>query len=105
MLVGWRLTFGLLSVIALLLVGWIIAKVPDFVGERETEWPSLSQVFVVPGIRLVLAVTLLFVLAHNLLYTYIAPRLDVARLLERSDPLREGADRRWKAADSGPAAP
>lgn len=75
MLVGWRLTFGLLSVIALLLVGWIIAKVPDFSGERETERPSLSQVFVVPGIRPVLAVTLLFVLAHNLLYTYIAPIL------------------------------
>lgn len=74
-LAGWRLTFGLLSVIALLLVGWIIAKVPDFAGEPETQRPSLAQVFAVPGVRPVLAVTLCFVLAHNLLYTYIAPLL------------------------------
>jgi predicted MFS family arabinose efflux permease len=72
---GWRLTFGLLSVIALLLAGWIIAKVPDFAGEPETERPSLAHVFAVPGARPVLAVTLCFVLAHNLLYTYIAPIL------------------------------
>lgn len=32
-LAGWRLTFGLLSVIALPLLGWIIAKVRDFAGE------------------------------------------------------------------------
>lgn len=74
-LAGWRLTFGLLSVIALLLVGWIVAKVPDFAGEPETQRPSLAQVFAVPGVRPVLAVTLCFVLAHNLLYTYIAPLL------------------------------
>jgi predicted MFS family arabinose efflux permease len=74
-LAGWRLTFGLLSVIALLLAGWIIAKVPDFAGEPETQRPSLAQVFVVSGVRPVLGVTLCFVLAHNLLYTYIAPLL------------------------------
>jgi len=74
-LAGWRLTFGLLSVIALLLAGWIIAKVPDFAGEPEAQRPSLVQVFAVPGVRPVLALTLCFVLAHNLLYTYVAPLL------------------------------
>ncbi|MEH6773559.1 MAG: MFS transporter [Cereibacter changlensis] len=75
LLAGWRLTFGLLSLAALLLVGWIQAKVPDFDGEAETQRPSLAEVFAVPGVRPVLAVTLCFVLAHNLLYTYIAPLL------------------------------
>lgn len=84
-LAGWRLAFGLLSVIALLLIGWIIAKVPDFAGEVETERPSLAQVFAVPGVRPVLAVTLCFVLAHNLLYTYIAPLLAGHRMAERVD--------------------
>lgn len=79
-LAGWRLTFGLLSVIALLLVGWIIAKVPDFAGEAESERPSLAAVFAVPGVRPVLAVTLCFVLTHNLLYTYIAPILTGHRM-------------------------
>lgn len=48
---------------------------PDFAGETETQRPSLLQVFALPGVRPVLAVTLCFVLAHNLLYTYIAPLL------------------------------
>lgn len=84
-LAGWRLTFGLLSVIALLLAGWIIAKVPDFAGEPETQRPSLAQVFAVPGVRPVLAVTLCFVLAHNLLYTYIAPLLAGHRMMGQID--------------------
>jgi len=84
-LVGWRLTFGLLSVIALLLGGWIIAKVPDFAGEPETQRSSLIQVFAIPGVRPVLAVTLFFVLAHNLLYTYIAPLLAGHRMIGHID--------------------
>ncbi|PZU83501.1 MAG: MFS transporter [Shinella sp.] len=74
-LAGWRLTFGLLSLVALLLLGWIVAKVPDFAGEVETERPSLPQALAIPGVRWVLATTLCFVLAHNILYTYIAPLL------------------------------
>lgn len=84
-LAGWRLTFGLLSVIALLLAGWTIAKVPDFSGEPEAQRLSLAQVFVVPGVRPVLAVTLCFVLAHNLLYTYIAPLLVGYRMTGQID--------------------
>lgn len=82
---GWRLIFGLLSVIALLLVGWIVAKVPDFAGEPDTQRPSLAQVFAVPGVRPVLAVTLSFVLAHNLLYTYIAALLTGHHMADQID--------------------
>ncbi|MFT4089953.1 MAG: MFS transporter [Asticcacaulis sp.] len=84
-LVGWRLVFGSLSVIALLLIVWIIAKVPDFAGESEAKRPSLTQVFAVPGVRSVLAVILCFVLAHNLLYTYIAPILAGHRMANQID--------------------
>lgn len=84
-LAGWRPTFGSLSVIALLLVGWIIAKVPDFDGEATTERPSLAEVLAVPGIRPVLGVTICFVLAHNILYTYIAPWLAVHGVVGETD--------------------
>jgi predicted MFS family arabinose efflux permease len=74
---GWRVAFGAMSLIAILLIGWVLAKVPDFAGE-ENEAPktSLGSVFVMPGIRPILFVTLAFVLAHNILYTYIAPLLE-----------------------------
>lgn len=73
--VGWRITFGVMSVLTLVLIGWVVAKVPDFPGQRADQRLSIGSVFMLPGIRPVLFVTLAFVLAHNVLYTYIAPFL------------------------------
>ncbi|MES2175049.1 MAG: MFS transporter [Pseudomonadota bacterium] len=85
MLVGWQLAFGLLSAVALMLAIWILAVVPDFDGETRADRPSLAQVFKIPGVRPVLMVTLSFVLAHNILYTYVAPLLDQLRLVGQAD--------------------
>lgn len=85
MLVGWQLAFGLLSAVALMLAIWILAVVPDFDGETRADRPSLAQVFKIPGVPPVLMVTLSFVLAHNILYTYVAPLLDQLRLVGQAD--------------------
>lgn len=84
-LVGWRIAFGLLSAVAFLLVGWILMAVPDFPGEAEKDRPSLAHVFAMPGVRPVLAVTLCFVLAHNILYTYVAPLLTIHGFADQID--------------------
>eukprot|EP01031_Cornospumella_fuschlensis_P007497 gene7497-9287_t len=42
---GWRLTFGLLSVAAILLVGWSLWALPDFPGQRGERRQPLSSVF------------------------------------------------------------
>ncbi|NBD11129.1 MFS transporter [Corallococcus silvisoli] len=73
--VGWRVTFGIMSVLALALVGWVFARLPDFPGQTGERHTSIRKVFLLPGLRSVLFVTLAFVLAHNVLYTYIAPFL------------------------------
>jgi predicted MFS family arabinose efflux permease len=73
---GWRFAFLGMSLISVLLIGWVLRKVPDFPGEEDGRRPSLRAVFVMPGVRPALFVTLLFVLAHNVLYTYIAPLLE-----------------------------
>ncbi|SEU25300.1 Predicted arabinose efflux permease, MFS family [Myxococcus fulvus] len=78
--VGWRVTFGIMSGLTLVLVGWVLARVPDFPGQPEDQRLSLTRVFLMPGIRPVLFVTLAFVLAHNVLYTYIAPFLGTVGL-------------------------
>lgn len=83
--VGWRVTFGVMSVLTLVLIGWAIAKVPDFPGQAAGQRLSIGKVFRLPGVRSVLFVTLAFVLAHNILYTYIAPFLAPAGLAERID--------------------
>lgn len=82
---GWRITFALMSVLTVILVFWVLAKVPDFPGQARGKGFTLRAVFTLPGIRPVLFVTLAFVLAHNILYTYIAPFLVPAGIAERID--------------------
>lgn len=84
-LLGWRMCFGIISLLALLLMGWVRLKVPDFAGQPTGKRLSLRQVFTLPGIRPVLFVVLAFVLAHNILYTYIAPYLLTAGMVDRTD--------------------
>jgi predicted MFS family arabinose efflux permease len=75
---GWRVVFGLMTLIAVVLVGWVLVKVPDFAGEkRGGQQFSLRDVVMMPGIRPVLVTILAYVLAQNILYTYIAPLLQM----------------------------
>ena len=83
-LVGWRICFAIMSVLAVLLMFWVRLQVPDFAGKAQEKRLPLRQVFQLPGVRSVLFVVLAFVLAHNILYTYIAPFLDAAGMAERT---------------------
>ncbi|MGE8368212.1 MFS transporter [Cupriavidus sp.] len=82
---GWRTCFGSMSALALVLMAWVRLAVPDFAGQAAGKRLPLRQVFVLPGIRPVLLVVLTFVLAHNILYTYIAPFLVRAGMAQRTD--------------------
>lgn len=83
--VGWRTCFGIMSGLALVLMVWVRVKVPDFAGQVAGKRLSLGRVFTVAGVRPVLFVVLVFVLAHNILYTYIAPFLAATGMAERTD--------------------
>ncbi|KAF1027223.1 MAG: Purine ribonucleoside efflux pump NepI [Pseudomonas sp.] len=74
-LVGWRWVFGLLSAMSLLLMLWVRVKVPDFAGQPAHRRLSFAAVLQRPGVRPVLAVVMLWIMAHYTLYTYIAPFL------------------------------
>ncbi|MEU7553016.1 MFS transporter [Streptomyces sp. NPDC044571] len=75
-LFGWRLTFGLVSVVSVLLVVWILASVPDSPGQRPENREPILKALRLPGVVAVLFVVAAYVLAHNILYTYIATFLD-----------------------------
>lgn len=79
-LFGWRMTFALVSVATLGLVAWVLCKVPDFEGHKPGQRPGVVQVLRTPGVLAVLLVILTWILAHNVLYTYIVPFLDAAGL-------------------------
>jgi predicted MFS family arabinose efflux permease len=82
---GWRVSFGIMSALTVVLIGWAWLTLPDFSGGGKGRSASLGQVLAMPGVGLILLVTLGFVLAHNILYTYIAPFLAQAGMAAETD--------------------
>ena len=83
--VGWRLSFAIMSGLTLVLLIWARWQLPDFAGQPSEKRLALRQVVTLPGIRPVLWVTFTYVLAHNILYTYIAPMLVPAGIADDID--------------------
>ena len=84
-LLGWRTTFGMMSALTLGLIVWVLVKVPDYPPQAAHQRLSVGKVLTTPGVRPVLAVVISWMLAHNILYTYIAPFVAQAGLAERVD--------------------
>jgi predicted MFS family arabinose efflux permease len=84
-LFDWRGVFWIMSSVALALLLWIRALVPDFSGQAAQDRQPIQKILVTPGVRQVLCVMFLWILAHNILYTYIAPFLNNAGLGSRVD--------------------
>ena len=72
-LIGWRWVFGLMSLLSVALAGWSRVTLPPVPGVPAQQSGTLRDVLTRPGLAAVYAVMLLAVLAHNVLYTYIAP--------------------------------
>ncbi|WP_405609447.1 MFS transporter [Streptomyces sp. NBC_01511] len=72
----WRVAFLIMTVLTVVLLGWITATVPDYPGQRPEGRTPMPRTLAIPGVAPVLFVTLVFVLAHTILYTYIATFLD-----------------------------
>ena len=83
--VGWRLSFAIMTGLTLVLLIWARWQLPDFAGQAAGKRLGLRQVLTLPGIRPVLWVTFTYVLAHNILYTYVAPLLVPAGLAGEID--------------------
>ena len=67
------------------LIFWVLAKVPDYPGQPARQALPMLRVLATPGVRSVLGTVMAWMLAHNILYTYIAPFLDTAGLPGRVD--------------------
>lgn len=72
---GWRACFAVLAGLASLAAGWVRWRVPPLAGEPRRTRSAVRAVVRLPGIRPVLAVTLLLLTGHQAMYTYVAPYL------------------------------
>ncbi|MFD7729302.1 MFS transporter [Kitasatospora phosalacinea] len=72
----WRVAFLAMTALALAVIGWTAAAVPDLPGQPPERRERILGALAVPGVVPVLFVTLVFVLAHTVLYAYVASYLD-----------------------------
>lgn len=84
-LFDWRGVLWIMSALSLLLFAWVRLAVPDFAGQLAGQRLPIRRVFMMPGIRPVLLALFAWILAHNTLYTYIAPFLASVGLGQRVD--------------------
>ena len=73
---GWRVAFLAMTALTVVLLLWIVVAVPDYPGQERGERPKMLRALRVPGVAPVLFVTLVFVLAHTILYAYITTLLE-----------------------------
>ncbi|MCY9545694.1 MFS transporter [Lysinibacillus xylanilyticus] len=73
MYLDWQAIFLIISGGTLLLMIWIYTKVPDYPGQTTGQRQSIYEILRLPGVRPILCVVLVWILGHNILYTYIAP--------------------------------
>ena len=84
-LVGWNTIFLMIAVLSVILLVWIVALVPDFSITKKTTSVPFKLVFSNGAIKRILAMTLCWILGHNLLYTYVAPYLKASSMAEHID--------------------
>lgn len=85
--VGWRMAFLAMSGITIALIVWVLWKVPDFEGQPPRQRLSVRKVMTIPGIRPVLATIFAWMMAHNMLYTYVSPLAALSGLQRQIDLL------------------
>lgn len=83
--VGWRWTFIAVSILTLLTAIAVLAVVPGAPGVHTQGRTRFFRVLTIPGVAAILAVVFVWMLAHNLLYTYIAPFLQSNQVPLRPD--------------------
>ncbi|MHA7268774.1 MFS transporter [Arthrobacter sp. HLT1-20] len=71
----WRWSFGALAILAVVTGVLAAALVPDAPGQRAASRVPMIRVLALPGVAVVLAVIVAWMVAHNTLYTYISAYL------------------------------
>ncbi|GAB2702943.1 MFS transporter [Kitasatospora kifunensis] len=73
---GWWAAFLVMTLLAVAVIGWIVALLPEQPGQRAGARTPMLRTLGIPGVAPVLFVTLVLVLAHTILYTYVGALLD-----------------------------
>lgn len=86
-ILGWRATFGTLSGFSIVLIVWSLLKVPNYPGHSGRKRMGVLDAISKAGVKPIMGVILAWMLAHNILYTYIAPFVSASDLSDQVDKI------------------
>ncbi|MFD8073331.1 MFS transporter [Streptomyces sp. NPDC059718] len=72
---GWQLAFHASAALTALTMVWILATLPNLPGRSAGERFTVPQVLRLPGLRTILFALATYMVAHNILYTYVTDLL------------------------------
>jgi predicted MFS family arabinose efflux permease len=76
---GWQLAFYASTALVMLNMLWVMVTLPNLSGQSVDDH-ELSRVLVIPGLRTILFALTAYMVAHNIIYTYITDFLRYARM-------------------------
>ncbi|SDD79646.1 MFS transporter [Glycomyces harbinensis] len=82
---GWQFAFYAATGLTLLNMAWVRATLPDLPGRLAGAPLKLSRALGVPGFRLILFALAAYMIAHNIVYTYITDLLDYVGMGEQAE--------------------
>lgn len=71
----WRWSFGALSILAAATAVLAVALIPDAPGQRAASRVPMIRVLHLPGVAVILAVIVAWMMGHNAMYTYVSAYL------------------------------
>ncbi|WP_461000232.1 MFS transporter [Streptomonospora sediminis] len=83
--VGWRWAFIVISAFTVIVLVLVVISVPNASGSKTSQRMAPHKVIAIPGVAVILGVVFTWMLAHNFLYTYIAPYLEGSGVGMRPD--------------------
>ncbi|MFJ9030424.1 MFS transporter [Streptomyces sp. NPDC102274] len=75
---GWHLAFYASAAVGVVTMAWVLVALPNPPGQPVDARLKISRVLVIPGLRPILFALATYMIAHNILYTYITDFLSYA---------------------------
>jgi len=84
-IISWHHIFGVLAAVTLGVMVCAALLMPNFSNQTKASTLALNDVLKIPGVTGILFVVMTWILAHYLLFTYIAPFLNFVGLIDYVD--------------------
>ncbi|GGK23571.1 MFS transporter [Streptomyces camponoticapitis] len=81
---SWQLAFYASAAVSAVTMAWVLVALPNLPGQPVKARFTIPQVLVIPGLRPILFALATYMIAHNIIYTYITDLLSYAEMTDQT---------------------